>query len=143
MQQPPTQIVAVLGDIVATRYKIRGIQGVVIDGRARDNVGCSALQPFQVWSKSLTSVGTSLQAKPWAVDVPITLGEVLVNPGDILVADEAEQVCCVIPLGQLEAVVNLLPKLKTADDGVLRDVQSGIDLATAFGNWPEHYTRQK
>ncbi|KAI5366502.1 putative ribonuclease E inhibitor RraA/RraA-like protein [Septoria linicola] len=151
MQQPPSQIVGVLGDIVATRYKVRGLQGVVIDGRARDNAGCGALcssaesegGTFQVWSKALTSVGTSLQAKPWAVDVPIKIGLVTVRPGDIIVADEAEHVCCVIPGDKLTEVVAWLPKLKKADEGVLKDAQDGVDLATSFGNWPDHYTQQK
>lgn len=68
-------IAGLLGDIVATRYKTRGVLGAIVDGRSRDAVGCAKLEEFQVWSKGLTSVGTSLQAKPWAVDVliPVSL----------------------------------------------------------------------
>ncbi|SMR53206.1 unnamed protein product [Zymoseptoria tritici ST99CH_1E4] len=43
MQQPAHQIVAVLGDIVATRYKQRGILAAVVDGRVRDNASCGDL----------------------------------------------------------------------------------------------------
>lgn len=65
-------IAGLLGDIVATRYKQRGVSGAVIDGRSRDVVGCGKLcedGKFVVFTKDLTSVGTSIQAKPWAVDV--------------------------------------------------------------------------
>lgn len=143
MQQPPEQIVAVLGDIVATRYKARGIVGAIIDGRARDVVSCGELckdGAFQVWSRGLSSVGTSLQAKPWAVDVPLRIGSVRVHPGDILCADEGEGVSCVIPREMLDWVVMMLPTLKQADDGVLDDVQKGLDLKTAFAGHPGHYT---
>lgn len=139
-------MVAVLGDIVATRYKTRGVLGAFIDGRARDVVSCGELckdGAFQIWSRGLSSVGTSLQAKPWAVDIPLQVGVVKVIPGDILCADEAEGVMCVIPHELLARVVQLLPKLKTADDEVLRDVQNGADLKTAFAAHPGHYTNQR
>ncbi|TKA81092.1 hypothetical protein B0A55_02529 [Friedmanniomyces simplex] len=143
MQQPPHQTVALLGDIVATRFKLRGVLGAVIDGRARDVVACWELCKdggFQVHSRGLSSVGTSLEAKPWAVDVPLTIGGLRVDPGDILCADEGEGVICVIPRAKLEEVAALLPTLKEADDGVLKDVQNGVDFPTALANHPKHYT---
>ena len=143
MQQPSHQIAALMGDIVATRYKVRGIRGCFIDGRARDIVGCGELcrnAGFQCWSKALTSPGTSLQAKPWAVEVAIKVGEVVVLPGDILVADEAEMVCCVIPREMLGKVMELLPMHKEADDGVLEDIRGGMGFKEAIKRWPKHYS---
>ncbi|KAK5108044.1 hypothetical protein LTR62_008818 [Meristemomyces frigidus] len=145
LQQPPEQSVALLGDIVATRLKYRGVLGVVIDGRARDVVSCGELcneGGFQVWSKALSSVGTGMEAKPWAVDVPLTIGGLTVKPGDIVCADEGEGVVCVIPRDKLQQVVELLPVLKRADDGVLADVRKGVDFATALRNHPEHYSNK-
>ena len=142
-QQPPYQTVALLGDIVATRLKSRGVLGAVMDGRARDVVACGELCSdggFQVWSTALSSVGTSMEAKPWAVDVPLTIGGLRVCPGDVLCADEGEGVVCVIPRQKLEEVIALLPTLKEADDGLLRDVQNGVDFPTAVKNHPKHYT---
>ncbi|KAK4945028.1 hypothetical protein LTR10_015705 [Elasticomyces elasticus] len=143
LQQPPQQSVALLGDIVATRLKYRGVLGAVIDGRARDVVACGELCSdggFQVWSKALSSVGTSMEARPWAVDMPLTIGGLQVNPGDVLCADEGEGVTCVIPRSKLREVAALLSTLKEADDGVLKDVQNGADFPTALKNHPKHYT---
>ncbi|KAK0782362.1 hypothetical protein LTR91_006499 [Friedmanniomyces endolithicus] len=112
LQQPPQQTVALLGDIVATRLKLRGVLGAVIDGRARDIVSCGALCAdggFGVYSRGLSAVGTSMEAKPWAVDVPLMIGGVRVEPGDVLCADEGEGVVCLIPRGRLGEVVALLP----------------------------------
>lgn len=143
MQQPTEQVVALLGDIVATRYKLRGVKGVVIDGRSRDVVACGEICAdggFQVWSKAVSSVGTSLEAKPWAADVPLMVGKVKVKPGDILVADEGEKVVVAIPQEKLDEVLKLLSEQKEADDGLLKDVQGGMDFKTAVKRWPKHYS---
>lgn len=95
---------------------------------------------FQVWSKALSSVGTSMEAKPWAVDVPIVVSGFQIYPGDVLVADEGEGVMAVIPQGKLKKIAELLPMLKEADDGLLKDVQDGVDFATALRNHPNHYS---
>ncbi|KAF7185927.1 4-hydroxy-4-methyl-2-oxoglutarate aldolase/4-carboxy-4-hydroxy-2-oxoadipate aldolase [Pseudocercospora fuligena] len=145
MQQPEDQVVAVLGDIVASRYKMRGVLGCFVDGRVRDISSQAEMCDdgrWQAWTKGLSSVGTSMQAKPWAVDVPIQVGLVNIRPGDIMVADEAEQVCTVIPQDKLTEVAAWLPRLKKADDGVLKDAQSGVDLKTSFTSHPDHYTQQ-
>ena len=150
MQQPPDQTVALLGDIVATRYLKRGIRGVVVDGSVRDVVACGEIarnapaeQSFTIWSRALSSVGTSLEAKPWAVDIPLIVGGVEVRAGDVLVADEGEGVACVIPRDRFQEVLKLLPKLKEADDGLLGDVQGGMGFGEAVGRWPGHYTNHK
>ncbi|KAK4629323.1 hypothetical protein CLAFUW4_07956 [Fulvia fulva] len=117
--------------------------GVVIDGRSRDVVGCGKIceeGEFVCFSKGLTSVGTGLDLRPWGVDVPLTIGNVIVKPGDIICADEAEQVVAVIPREKLVEVVEMLPRLKRADDQVLRDVADGVDLRTSFGEHRDHYT---
>jgi regulator of RNase E activity RraA len=143
MQQPIHQVAALLGDIVATRFKVRGVKAVVTDGRTRDVVGCGELCKdgnFQCWAKAVTSPGTSLEGKPWAVDVPLQIGNVVVRPGDLIVADEGEMVCCVIPKDKIPSVMELLPKHKEADDGLLEDVQNGMDFKTAIKRWPNHYS---
>jgi len=143
LQQPVHQVAALVGDIVATRYKVRGIKGLFADGQTRDIVGCAEVckdGSFQCWGKALTSPGTSLEAKPWAVDVPIKIGDVVVNPGDLLVADEAERVCCVIPRDKLTEVMELLPVHKEADDGLLEDVRGGMGFKEAIQRWPKHYS---
>lgn len=149
MQQPPDQVVALVGDIVASRYVVRGVRGVVVDGRVRDVRGIGEIaaeskadSSFTCWSRALSSVGTSLEAKPWAVDVPVTIGEVVVQAGDVLVADEGEGVCCVIPRGRLGEVMGLLGKHKAADDGVLADIQGGMGFKEAVGRWPEFYANR-
>lgn len=145
MQQPSHHSTALLGDIIATRCKIRGIQGVVVDGRARDIASCIALcedGKFQCWAKGTTCAGISLEGKLYGVDVPLTIGSVTVNPGDILVADEGESAACVIPRDKLDKIMRLLPLQKEADDGLLHNVQNGMGIKEARKRYPNHYTNQ-
>jgi regulator of RNase E activity RraA len=143
LQQPSGQISALLGDIVATRLAIRGVAGVIVDGRIRDLTGCGELcakGSFAVWSKASSTVGTSLEAKPWSVDVPVEVGgRVVVRPGDFAVLDEAEKGIVVIPKDKLVELAEILPGLKEADEGVLRDVRAGFGLKEAFRRHPGHY----
>jgi regulator of RNase E activity RraA len=146
LQQPSGQIVALLGDIIATRFKVRGIVGAIVDGRMRDTVGCGELCAdgnFSVWSKGLSTVGTSLEAKPWAAYIPVQVSGVTVRPGDFAVLDEAEKGIVVIPKEKLAEVAELLPGLKEADDAVLRDVRDGVDLKEAFQRHRGHYVHLK
>lgn len=84
-------------------------------------------------------MGTSLEAKPWAVDVPVRVGGVVVRPGDFAVLDEAERGVVVAPRERLGELAELLPGLKEADDAVLKDVRAGVGLGEAFRRHRGHY----
>jgi regulator of RNase E activity RraA len=145
-QQPKGQISALLGDIMVTRLKVRGVLGAVVDGRTRDTDSCAAIcedGDFQVWSKGFSAAGPSLEAKPWAVDVPLQVGDVCVNPGDILCADEGDRAITVIPRELLQSVYAMLPILKAASNGVLEDVKNGMSLPEAVSQHPDFYSNYK
>lgn len=74
------------------------------------------------------------------MDVPLKIGQTVVKPGDVMVADEGEMACCVIPRENLEEVMALLPVQKEADDGLLNDIQNKMDFKSAIVRWPKHYT---
>ena len=68
------------------------------------------------------------------------IGKAQVKPGDIIVADEGELMCCVIPREKLDEVMKLLPVQKEADEGLLSDVKNGLDFRSAIKRWPNHYS---
>jgi len=68
MQQPEGQIVAAVGRHHRTRLRDRGLLGIVVDGRTRDIASCSEFcetGEYQMWTRGLSAVGTSLEAKAW------------------------------------------------------------------------------
>jgi 4-hydroxy-4-methyl-2-oxoglutarate aldolase len=77
---------ALWGDVACTFAAKKGIAGVIADGPVRD-VEALRRMSFPVWS---TSVSPSHPEKrgPGSVNVPIVADGVLVEPGDVIVADD-------------------------------------------------------
>jgi regulator of RNase E activity RraA len=78
----------IFGEMMLTYFKGRGGAGVVIDGCIRDYPNVQKLD-LPLWIRGVTpNFHTQTNLMPFAVNMPIAMNNVLVMPGDIIIADD-------------------------------------------------------
>jgi regulator of RNase E activity RraA len=78
----------IFGEMMLTFFAGRGGAGVVIDGCIRDSAKAAELD-LGIWVRDVTpNFHAQTNIVPFAVNVPVACGGVLVMPGDIIVADD-------------------------------------------------------
>jgi 4-hydroxy-4-methyl-2-oxoglutarate aldolase len=115
---------AVTGDLLLGMAKNRGIAGFVTDGLVRDLVGIVGVG-LPVYCAGLTA-NSPARNGPGTVGVPIVIGGVRIEPGDIVVGDRDGVV--IVPLTEAPMVVRQLAQVKAAETGLEALVRGDLEV---------------
>jgi regulator of RNase E activity RraA len=78
-----SELNGVIGDLVSTKARHRGVAGFIIDGLVRDISGIASLGDFPVFARGVTPIGP-LHRGPGEINFPVSVGGIVVKPGDIV-----------------------------------------------------------
>ena len=92
---------AAIGDVMAFSAKARGIAAFVIDGAVRD-AALVVEMGFPVFARGLCITGPT-KSMPGKVQVPVSIGGCIVQPGDIVVGDRDGLV--VVPAAEVDSAL--------------------------------------
>lgn len=120
------------GDLLTLASQKLGIAGLVINGAVRDADAIIAMG-FATFSRGLCIKGTN-KCQPGKVNVPIIIGGVRINPGDIIVGDRDGLV--VVEQSRVEEVIGLSRAREDKEDGIRRGIESGISTVELLGLQP-------
>lgn len=119
------------GEIMTTMAKVRGLAALVIDGCVRDGVLLGKIG-FPVFARGLSIQGTGKDfgATGW-INHPITMGNVVVNAGDLVVGDFDGVVA--IPQARAVEVIAAGEKREADEAAILRLLEAGESTMTVYG----------
>lgn len=119
---------AVWGELLSTYATARGVRGMVTNGAVRDIDGIRDLG-FPVFSQAVTPRGPSGREEAER-NVPVTVGGVSIEPGDVIVGDESGVVA--IDRNAVEDVTSAAETVAQMEREVDRLIDEGRSLERAF-----------
>ncbi len=117
-----------VGDVLATRARVRGAAGIVTDGAVRDWEPVQGILP--VFSQGPHPAVLGRRHVPWETDVVIACGGAAVVPGDVIVGDDDGVI--VIPAAIVAEVAAEAAAQEAEDGWVAEQVANGASVDGMF-----------
>jgi 4-hydroxy-4-methyl-2-oxoglutarate aldolase len=129
VSQPNDRTVAHMGELSAETLKAKGVRGAICDGGIRDVNFLLRLQ-FPCWARFFTPRDIVGYWLPHATDIPVTIGDVRIAPGDYLLGDRDGLIR--IPAAIAEDVVTKAEQAIGTENLVRKAILAGVDPQEAY-----------
>jgi regulator of RNase E activity RraA len=120
------------GELLSTAAMRRGAAGVITDGGVRD-IAKMRQMGFPVFAQHLSAYDSFNRQKVVACDVRVEIGGVIVDPGDIVVADEDGVVF--VPQKNADEVLAAALAKADAEDAFRDAVRGGMPALQAYATY--------
>ncbi len=117
------------GGMASLAATVKGLGGLVVDGAVRDReeiIECG----FCVFARHVVPTTGRTRLKVEAIDVPVVVAGVRVEPGDLIVGDGTGVVC--IPAGRGAEVADLAERYAAADAQAAEEIRGGLPFSEAM-----------
>ncbi len=121
-----------LGDMVSLAMKLKGVAGVVVDGGVRDVEDIVKIG-FPVYARHTCATNGVGRRKLVGINVPIQIGNIRVNPGDIIVADDTA--VAVVPAEKAKEILQQCQKIVEAEKHFEKSLREGDSFMEATRKW--------
>lgn len=126
------------GGILTLGAKVKGITGVVADGPVRD-IDEARSYDFPVYCRSLTARTARARVVEAEVNTPVTIGEVTVNPGDLVIADASG--VAFVPADRAAEVLDAAEMIAGREAAMAKALLTGQPITDVMGADYEHMLR--
>jgi regulator of RNase E activity RraA len=120
---------AVWGELLSTAARNQGCEGAIVDGAVRDVVRMQELE-FSCFARGTLPYDSRDRQRVVDVDVPVEIGGVRFNPGDLVLAD-VDGIVVVPQEVEAEAVGRAWEKVH-AENEVREAIRAGMKAGEAF-----------
>ncbi len=120
------------GGMASLAAKVKGLAGLVVDGGVRD-IDEMVEHRFPVFARHPVATTGRTRLKVSAINVPIEIDGVSVNPGDVIVADSTGVV--VVPGAQARRVAELAERYAADDRKAEDEIRGGLSFSEAMSRF--------
>ena len=118
------------GGNLAIGAKMRGVAGVIVEGPARDIDDCRKLD-FPVFARTHTARTARGRIVEVATGEPVTVGDVVVNPGDYVVADGSAVVF--VTQNEIARVLETAESIVAREEAMAQALREGVPISQVMG----------
>jgi RraA family protein len=126
---------AIIGELMMSRARQRGVAGLVIWGAIRDSAELGAGN-YPVYASGVTHRGPYKNG-PGEINVPINMGGMAVNPGDIIIGDADGLVA--VPQEQAERILKSAHGILAKETAAMKEIEAG----TVDRSWVDKALKEK
>lgn len=126
-----------MGGMSCTVGKSKGFTGAIIWGAVRDVPTIREIN-YPVWSAGVTPITGKFRIETMEINGPITVRGLLVEPGDLVVADDSG--ICFVPAEHVEYVLQQAREINGAEDSMRDMIENNVSVADLKPHFRKRYS---